>query len=295
MGTPSYDDIQKAKVIIGGLRDYDGGRYRDLLERLGEFFPHAGEFAWLDQNDPVLGQCFTSAEGGWLEPDDAAEFWQFIGEADVSGEVAEPPPGLITFLRGLTDRWQGAASAPGQADLATPVVGPGEPRFQQVGPVGGDYPGWWQGYDTVDGVWKYVHGGDGQPTDQTPGWAISEAAFAAAPAGSAEPRFQQVGPVGGDYPGWWQGYDTVDGVWKYVHGGDGQPSDQTPGWAISEVAFTAGRGGAQAGAQAAAEPDINDLPPSVQDVVARLRALNDDYRDIPLSAIVDAIAGAGTA
>ncbi len=239
MGTPSYDDIQKAKVIIGGLRDYDGGRYRDLLERLGEFFPHAGEFAWLDQNDPVLGQCFTSAEGGWLEPDDAAEFWQFIGEADVSGEVAEPPPGLITFLRGLTDRWQGAASAPGQADLATPVVGPGEPRFQQVGPVGGDYPGWWQGYNTVDGVWKYVHGGDGQPTDQTPGWAISEAAFAA------------------------------------------------------------GRGGAQAdaqtGAQAAAEPDINDLPPSVQDVVARLRALNDDYRDIPLSAIVDAIAGAGTA
>lgn len=238
MGTPSFDEIQKAKVVMGGLTDYGGGQYRGLLEGLGEFFPNAGDLAWLDQDDPILGQCFTSEAGGWLEPGEDSEFWQLVAGADISEEGCEPPPRLITFLQGLVSRWQGAAHVPAQGDPAS-TAGIGEPRFDQVGPVQGEgYPGWWQGYDTVDGVWKYVYSGSGQPTDQTPGWATSEVAFAAAQAAT--------------------------------------------------------QAGAHAGASGAvdiedSEPDIADLPAPLQEVVARLRALNDDYRDIPISAILDVL------
>jgi len=184
MGKPSSDDVQKAKAVMRGLRDHHDGQYRGLLERLGEFMPHAADFAWLDENDPTLGQCFTSEAGGWLEPGEDAEFWSDVASANASEEGGEPPSGLIAFLQGLVGRWEAAAAAPAQADPAMPVGGgAGGQRFQQVEPVqGGEYPGWWQGYDSVDGVWKYVHGGSEPPGDQTPGWAIGEVAFAATPA-----------------------------------------------------------------------------------------------------------------
>jgi hypothetical protein len=117
MGKPSSDDVQKAKAVMRGLRD-NHGQYRGLLERLGEFMPHAGDFAWLDENDPSLGQYFTSEAGGWLEPGEDAEFWSDVAGANASEEGGEPPSGLIAFLQGLVGRWEAAATG----QTPTPAV-----------------------------------------------------------------------------------------------------------------------------------------------------------------------------
>lgn len=52
-----------------------------------------------------------------------------------------------------------------------------------------------------------------------------------APSASSAPRFVSIGPVEG-YPGWWQGYDNVDRIWKSVASAE-TPGDLTPGWTIS--------------------------------------------------------------
>jgi hypothetical protein len=56
----------------------------------------------------------------------------------------------------------------------------------------------------------------------------------------------------------------------------------------TEPSATADRSAGSAGGQPV-EPDVGDLPAPLQDIVASLRALDDNYRDIPVSAIVDAL------
>lgn len=236
MTRPDYELAHKAKTVLTALRDREEGRQSALLLRLGRFFPHSTGFGWLeDESDSTIQVCFTSEAGGWLEAAQDAEFWQLIVGIDTGQPEWVMPAALVSLLEQLATDWE---SAGGQAD---------PPRFTHVERVPDEsYPGWWQGYDTLDQAWKYVRHGDTPPDDRTAGWAVGAVAFAesvgAVATGSAEQlaatlRFAAVQPVpGGDYPDWWQGYDTLDERWKYAYGRGQQPGDRLLGWWPGDLA-----------------------------------------------------------
>lgn len=249
MTKPDYLLAHKAKTVLTALRDRDEGHQHALLARLGQFFPHAAGFGWLeDENDTTLQVCFTSEPGGWLEADQDAEFWQLIVGTDTDQPEWIPPAALVPLLERVAATWEGAGTAAAAAQEQDAAGGQADlPRFTTVQPVpGDDYPGWWQGYDTLDQVWKYVQHGDVQPDDQTTGWAVGAVAFAepvtAVATGPSEQvaatqRFTAVQPVpGSDYPGWWQGYDTLDQQWEYAYSTGEQPGDQLLGWWAGDLA-----------------------------------------------------------
>lgn len=176
MGRPDDELTQKAKAVLRAVRDDGDGLGRSALARLDAFFPSAAQFAWLDdESDTTLQSCFTNeADGGWLEPGQDAEFWQLIVDLDIGQSGWQAPEALAGLLERVATAWESAAErARGSAESAA--------RFAGIGPVPGtDYPGWWQGYDTVDQAWKYVYSGGDTPGDATAGWVLGEVAFAGA-------------------------------------------------------------------------------------------------------------------
>ena len=174
MAVETYQ-VTKAKQVLA----LPGYSY--LTERLGEYFPH-NDSSWLtDENDSAFAQHLTSDAGGWLSPQQDHEFWTLIQEASDT----EPSDSLVSWLGALLDGW-GAALADGEEDTSPgqeePGAGPGGetvPRFSedQIAPVGADYPDWWQGYDQVEGVWKYLKSSTKPASDWT-GWMVSDQAFA---------------------------------------------------------------------------------------------------------------------
>ncbi len=192
-----YGLVPKARQLLIRLKD-EGGR-RDLIDRLGEFFPQATDFAWLtDDNDEVFRGAFHLEQledaaghwtGGWLDSEQYNRFW-----GCVSGYSEEIGTGeLEKFIEGLLARWeQDAASA--QYEPADHAELDDDPRFLSVGPVDG-YAGWWQGYDDVEGVWKYVRSAGVLPDDRTRGWVISSVAFPEPPA-TAQAGEAQFGGTG---------------------------------------------------------------------------------------------------
>ncbi len=174
-----YGLVPKARHLLMQLKD-KGGR-ADLIDRLGEFFPQATDFAWLtDDNDEVFRGAFHLEQqadaagqvtGGWLDSEQYFRFWGCVSSYSEEMGTGE----IETFLQGLLTGWeQDAASAQYEpAGYAEPYD---EPRFGSIGPVDG-YADWWQGYDSVDGVWKYVLSAGVLPDDRTRGWVVSSIAF----------------------------------------------------------------------------------------------------------------------
>ena len=251
MTKPDYVLAHKAKTVLTALRDRDEGHQRALLARLGQFFPHGAGFGWLeDENDTTLQACFTSEPGGWLEDVQDAEFWQLIVGIDTDQPEWVLPSALVPLLERVAAGWEGAGTAPAADQEADAGAQADPPRFTNVERVPGEgYAGWWQGYDTRDQVWKYVQSGDVRPDDRVAGWAAGDVAFAGPVASAAAgpsaqaadaPRFTNVERVpGGDYPGWWQGYDTLDQRWEYAYSTGEQPGDQVLGWSAGDLATAA--------------------------------------------------------
>jgi hypothetical protein len=286
MTRPTDDMTQKAKAVLKSVRDGDGGRHRSLMERLGEFFPQSRDFAWLDDDyDLSVGQLFNCEDGGWLENTEDAEFWQIVEGLDTGTEGWQAPDGLVKLLERTVDGWERAASVV-STDVPDDLAD--GPRFLSIEPVAdADLLGWWQGYDSYDEVWKYVHTGDAPPDDQTPDWVISSVAFPVVAAEAvAQRRFESVEPVPGkDYPGWWQGYDTVEQVWKYVPNGNAEPADDSPGW-------TDDLSSAIASVEQADEPAadlVKLLADTAAETIAEVRALGVTEEEMPDEAIVEAL------
>lgn len=244
MTRPDYVLAHKAKTVLTALRDRDEGHQRALLVRLGQFFPSGTGFGWLeDESDTTLQVCFTSEPGGWLEADQDAEFWQLIVGIDTDQREWNLPAGLVSALERMAAAWEGAANAPAAFQEQAAVSGQADlPRFTNVEPVpDGNYPGWWQAYDTLDQVWKYVQHGDVPPDDRAAGWVEGAVAFADTTGPSAQvavtSRFTAVQPMpGSDYPGWWQGYDTLEQQWEYAYSTGEPPGDQVLGWWAGDLA-----------------------------------------------------------
>jgi hypothetical protein len=317
MTRPDYVMAEKAKTVLRAVRDGDDGRHRELMVRLGEFFPAALDFAWLDDdNDLTIQTCFTCEDGGWLEQYEDTEFWQIIVGLDVGQTGWAVPEALVQLLERMVGAWESASSTPVAAyDESGDGAQPGAARFTGIERVpGADYPGWWQGYDSLDQVWKYVQHGDWAPDDWTPGWAVSAVAFAepvsaqasdrvsehvsehvahdpvtepsAQSATPAERWFDQIDHVPGDgYPGWWQGYDTRDQAWKYVYANGEKPNEHTLGWTRDLV-------------KAAAAEQSGDIrmrvSADVEDVIAAVQVL-DSADGASDEEIIDALEQALTA
>lgn len=170
--------VPRARQALLRLKETDGRT--DLTDRLGEFFPHEDGLGWLtDYDDEPFREAFfrdqmvmPSGEiaGGWLDPAQHAEFWGYIREYSPASDTSQ----LAGFLERLLTSWEQAAATSAVQPEAPEAIG-GSLRFDKVGRVDG-YPGWWQGYDVVEGVWKYVRATD-TPGDQTSGWLISAHAF----------------------------------------------------------------------------------------------------------------------
>lgn len=171
MARPTDDMILEAKAVLRAA--CKSSRHAELLESLGAYFPECPDLAWLEDGDPTFGTVFTSEEGGWLGEHPNDEFWSLISEADPEAEGWRPPDALAAWLEELLDGWQPDAEV---SDDVTDAAGDdlsqeADARFVSVEPVPGPhYPGWWQGFDSVEQAWKYVHTGEDVPTDETPGW-----------------------------------------------------------------------------------------------------------------------------
>jgi hypothetical protein len=163
--------VDKAREVLLRLKEVDSAT--GLVDRLGEFFPQQTDLAWLtgtsfedafarEQQKSPTGEI----TGGWLDTRQYNQFWGYI--RDYSEDTG--PGQFATFLEGLLAGWEDAAATAYQLPESAPPVG--TPRFQAVEQVEG-YPGWWQGYDSVDRVWKYVWTAGAVPDDQTYGWTIS--------------------------------------------------------------------------------------------------------------------------
>jgi hypothetical protein len=234
----SYELAVQAKMVMELLKDDKP----HLVGRLDEYFPHTQAYAWLEEYDETLGTVFWfDSEGGWLDGQTNLQFWQLVEEGYATrgtDRIGSCLDQLAAWLDGLLTQWDTAVAANQNADAVAPD--PTAARFEQIERVDG-YPDWWQGYDTCDGVWKYMQGAQ-QPDDGTHGWAVSAVAFPsmqaqpepAQPAAAAA-RFEQIGRVEG-HPDWWLGFDTRERVWRYVQS-PRQPDDETPGWAVSTIAF----------------------------------------------------------
>lgn len=137
---------------------------RPLADRLTGFLPGTG-MSCLDESDPVLGECFRpEAEGGWLSHSEDTELWQLVDEAGGTGSVSR----FADWLGGLLSGWESHAAAQSAQDAASAVA----PRFDEayISPMEA-YPGWWRGYDCVDGVWKYLQS-PSRPSGQASGWMV---------------------------------------------------------------------------------------------------------------------------
>jgi hypothetical protein len=165
------DQVIKAKKVL------QLSAYSYLIDRLAEYFPHT-DTSWLtDENDPAFGEAFTADGDGWLTTQQDSQFWSLISEASET----EASDALSNWLQVLLDEW-GARGAPPGVDEAAGDVDTAEPvqRFNddEITPVGEDYPGWWQGYDYLEGEWKYIESTEA-PTGESEGWMVSDVAFPA--------------------------------------------------------------------------------------------------------------------
>ncbi|HEY3869614.1 MAG TPA: hypothetical protein VGM10_14730 [Actinocrinis sp.] len=317
MTKPDYVMAQKAKTVLTAVRDGDDGRHRPLMVRLGEFFPAAQDFEWLDRDeDQTIETCFTSEDGGWLEQYEDVEFWQIVIGLDIAQPGWAVPESLVQLLDRMVTAWESAASTPVAAYDESAGAQSDTPRFTGIERVpGADYPGWWQGYDTLDQVWKYVENGDWAPDDWTQGWAVSAVAFAepaaeqepehvaehvpepvaqsavtepsAQTASPAEPKFTEIDHVpGNEYPGWWQGYDLAEKVWKYVHTSGEMPDERSLGWTRDL-------------ARAAVAEESGDIAMrvslDVDDVIAAVYELDSAAQGVSDMEIIDALEQALTA
>jgi hypothetical protein len=137
---------------------------RPLAERLAEFFPGPG-ISFLDEPDSLLGQCFRpDTEGGWLSAGEDAELWQLVREASETGSSSQ----FEAWLSGLLSGWESAAAA----QEARESAGAAAPRFDEARITAMEgYPGWWRGYDSVEGAWKYIESSQ-RPSSQSSGWTV---------------------------------------------------------------------------------------------------------------------------
>lgn len=180
------DLVQPAQQMLWSLGEADSAG-ASLRDRLGEFLPHAG-LAWLHEpvDDPVFLAAFWNDRSPdvWLVGPDYEEFWRQARNyaALSSGEVGAFDFGpLAEFLNRLLSGWESAASHAGME--ATERAGV---RYQNIGSVEGYPEGWWQGYDSIEQVWKYLKPGTvplgAVPDDRTTGWLLSSQAFPPVPA-----------------------------------------------------------------------------------------------------------------
>ena len=188
--------MQKAKDILEALKKSERGR-PDLVQRLDEFSP-VRERLRLARSAQRRGlpRCLRPGaghngpdQGGWLYREQYTDFWNCVESySDEKGFEEQGFDELANLLDRLLDEWEMAVREPTTATAAVRA----EPRFERTGSVPGyEDEGWWQAYDSVDGVWKYVQA-DTAPTDQTLGWVIQSVAF---PRQTAEQAAQAVAEV----------------------------------------------------------------------------------------------------
>jgi hypothetical protein len=176
------NQVLKAKKVL----QLSGYSY--LTEQLAEYFPHT-DMSWLtDENDLAFEQAFSAEGNGWLTYQQDQQFWMLISEAS----DMQTSDAISAWLQTLLRDWAGRAEAPGvdevEDDQAEGYVGEAESdvdsgpaqRFNddEITPVGEDYPGWWQGYDHLEGVWMYIKNAEA-PTGESKGWMASADAFPA--------------------------------------------------------------------------------------------------------------------
>lgn len=158
-----------AQQMLLDLKDGDATG-RALVERIGEFFPQATDFEWLTNPDSkTFLEAFFNEESstGWLTGNEYNEFWgyaadysDYLEHQDATQVAFDGRAGLANFLTPVLEHWETAAQQ------AAPAIDPAT-----IGTVDG-YPGWWQGYDGQEGVWKYAQSAV-RPGDDAEGWIIS--------------------------------------------------------------------------------------------------------------------------
>jgi hypothetical protein len=159
-----------AQQMLLDLKDGDATG-RALVERIGEFFPQATDFEWLTNPDSkTFLEAFFNEESstGWLTGNEYNEFWgyaadysDYLENQDASEVAFEGHSGLVTFLTPVLAQWETASQ-----QSVTELIDP-----ETIGTVDG-YPGWWQGYDGQEQVWKYTQSAE-KPGDRADGWIVS--------------------------------------------------------------------------------------------------------------------------
>lgn len=272
------------------------------VEGLGEFFPSPAGLGWLEegQTDASFAPAFASPEdehggGGWLKQDAYNRFWATVGQYHQLEAGGDVPDGFLDSTAGpvtaeVLQEWREAAAAPPAAQTQGGAAG----RYVSVEPVGDQYPGWWQGYDSHEQVWKYTKSGHEAPGDDAPDWRLSDqvpwategqAAAASTTASAAvtgatapaEPAAQ------GSWDAQWQmflrpkdsGYEFA---WPAVHG---DPSSGPDGnWLTAEQAEAAWHGKQQQTSPATtatpAGPSGDSSSDSSSDPDADLRKLGEE-------------------
>src|SRR5215469_2578574 len=160
--------LPTAQQMLLHLKDSDATG-RALVERIGEFFPQAADFEWLTNPDSktFLDVFFNEQSStGWLTGDEYSEFWgyaadysDYLQNEDPSQVAFEGRAGLATFLTPMLVQWETAAQQ------SVTRVDP-----ETIGKVKG-YPGWWQGFDRQEQVWKYRQSAE-RPGEEADGWLV---------------------------------------------------------------------------------------------------------------------------
>jgi hypothetical protein len=162
--------VMKAKQVL------QNPGYGNLMEQLGGYLPQGGS-SWLtDSDDYTLAHVLTSDAGGWLSAEQEYEFWSLIEETSET----DTNSALTDWLENLLNEWGAGGRVAGQDEEETSTLCvTSEQRFvaDQITPVAAEYPDWWQGYDYIDGDWKYLKSQD-KPVGDSPDWISREEAFA---------------------------------------------------------------------------------------------------------------------
>jgi len=158
-----------AQQMLLDLKDGDATG-RALVERIGEFFPQATDFEWLTNPDSkTFLEAFFNEESstGWLTGNDYNEFWgyaadysDYLENQDASQVAFDGRTGLTTFLTPVLAQWESASQQ--SATMIDP---------ETIENVEG-FPGWWQGYDGREQIWKYTQSAE-KPGDRADGWIVS--------------------------------------------------------------------------------------------------------------------------